>query len=88
VDEVLRVLGGFLIVLIAIELFLNIVLYLRKDVGHLKLVIATALVAVARKVIIMDYEHIDAGHLYPTAALIFALAFAYWLIKRPRWEKI
>jgi len=44
--------GSFLSVLIAIEIFLNITLYLREDVIHVKLVVATALMAIARKVIV------------------------------------
>ncbi len=45
-----------MVTLIAIEIFLNIVLYLRDDVLHVKLVLATALMAIARKVIVLDYK--------------------------------
>lgn len=81
-DEILTIFGAFLIVLIAIEIFLNIILYLKKDMGHLKLVIATALMAVARKVIILDYDVVTYSHMMGMGVLILALGLAYWFIGR------
>lgn len=86
-DEVLTIFGAFLIVLIAIEIFLNIVLYLKKDMGHLKLVLATALMAVARKVIILDYDQVSYTHMVGMGALILSLGFTYWFIGRPHTSK-
>ena len=48
-SDIFKTFAAFLAVLIAIEIFQNIVLYLRTDVFPLKLVIATALMAMARK---------------------------------------
>lgn len=42
--------GAFIAVLIAIEILVNITAYLRNDVIQVKIVIATALMAIARKV--------------------------------------
>lgn len=81
-DEVLTIFGAFLVVLIAIEIFLNIILYLKKDMSHLKLVIATALMAIARKVIILDYDQIREWHMVGMGILILALGLAYWFISR------
>lgn len=81
-DQVLSIFGSFLVVLIAIEIFLNIILYLKKDMGHLKLVIATALMAIARKVIILDYDQVHDWHMIGMGALILSLGFAYWIISR------
>jgi len=78
-NEVLKVFGSFLVVLIAIEIFLNIILYLKDDMNHLKLVIATALMAIARKVIILDYTDINTWQLVGMGFLIAALGFAYWI---------
>lgn len=80
-EEVLTIFGAFLIVLIAIEIFLNIILYLKKDIGHLRLVIATALMAIARKVIILDYDHVQDWHMLGMGTLIISLGIAYWLIE-------
>lgn len=73
--------GGVLLVLIGVEIFLNVILYLRDDVDHLKLVLATALMAVARKVIIIDYTKLSALHLFGIGALTLALGLTYWLVR-------
>jgi uncharacterized membrane protein (DUF373 family) len=52
IGDILANFGAFLAVLIAIEIFMNISMYLTKDVIPVRLVIATALMAIARKVII------------------------------------
>jgi len=85
-EQILHSFGGFLVVMIGIEIFLNIILYFRKDRSHIKLVLATALMAIARKVIILDYKETPSGEMIGIAALIFALGLAYWLCKGP--EKI
>lgn len=82
IDDLLATFGAFLAVLIAIEIFLNITLYLRDDVIHVKLVIATALMAIARKVIVFDYNTLDPCYVWATAALLLALGITYWLISR------
>ena len=80
IEELLGIFGTFLVVLIAIEIFLNIILYLKKDMSHLRLVMATALMAIARKVIILDYDKISDWHLFGIGALILALGIAYWFV--------
>ncbi|MCF7971969.1 MAG: phosphate-starvation-inducible PsiE family protein, partial [Methylococcaceae bacterium] len=56
VSDILAMFSAFLVVLIAIEIFLNITLYIRKDVFPIKLVVATALMAVSRKIIVFDFN--------------------------------
>ena len=51
ISDILATFGAFLAVLIAIEIFTNITLYIRNDVLPVKLVVATALMAISRKVI-------------------------------------
>lgn len=82
INDILAVFGAFMAVLIAIEIFINITLYLRDDVIHVKLVMATALMAIARKVIIFDFDKISAGYVYATGAVILALSVGYWLISK------
>jgi uncharacterized membrane protein (DUF373 family) len=74
--------GALLVVLIAIEIFINITLYLREDVIHVKLVIATALMAIARKAIVLDYGEIGYEYVYATAAVVLSLGITYRLIER------
>ena len=82
IDDLLATFGAFLAVLIAIEIFINISMYLTTDVIPVRLVIATALMAIARKVIIFDYDQITPPYIYGTAAVVFALGITYWLITK------
>lgn len=84
IDDLLKTFGAFLVVLIAIEIFINIILYFKKTANHLRLVVATALMAIARKVIVLDYDQTSATSLLAIGAIIAALAFAYWLIRPQR----
>lgn len=84
IHDILFVFGAFLAVLIAIEIFLNITLYLREDVIHVRLVVATALMAIARKVIVFDFKEVSYQYIYATAAVVLALGLTYWLIVRKR----
>ncbi len=89
ISDILETFGAFLAVLIAIEIFLNITLYVRKDVIAIKLVIATGLMAVARKAIVFDFSKHAPEHIFATAAVILALGITYWLIsKKPKKERV
>ena len=80
ITDILRTFAAFLAVLIAIEIYQNIVLYLRTDVIPIKLVIATALMAIARKVIIIDFDTITPIYIFATAAVVLSLGITYFLI--------
>lgn len=79
-SDIFQVFAAFLAVLIAIEIFANITLYLRDDVIHVKLVVATALMAIARKVIVLDLSILEPAYLYAIAAIVIALGVTYWLL--------
>ena len=80
VSDLFRVFGAFMVVLIAIEIFINIRLYLGTDVLPMQLVIATALMAIARKVIVLDLEKTSAEYILSIAAVVLALGVTYWLL--------
>lgn len=80
ISDMLATFGAFMAVLIAIEIFINITIYLRDDIIHVKIVMATALMAIARKVIILDLEKITPDYMWATAALVFAMSVGYWLV--------
>jgi len=82
IGDILATFGAFLAVLIAIEIFINITLYLKTDVIPVKLVVATALMAISRKVIIFDFEKISPLFVLATGAVVLALGITYWLISR------
>ncbi len=88
ISDILATFGAFMAVLIAIEIFVNIVSYLREDVIHVRIVLATALMAIARKVIILDYSTTSPQYVYATAALVAAMALAYWLVVRHRCAEV
>ena len=82
ISDILATFGAFMAVLIAIEIFVNINIYLREDVIHVKIVIATALMAIARKVIILDYSKISAEYVWATAGVVLAMSVAYWMVHK------
>ena len=79
VADLLATFAAFLAVLIAIEIFINIRMYLITNIIPVRLVIATALMAIARKVIIFDSEQITPPFIYGTAAVVLSLGITYWL---------
>lgn len=81
-SDILKVFAAFLVVLIAIEVYQNIILYLRTDVLPVKLVVGTALMAISRKVIIMDFEDITPMYVLSTGAVVLALGITYFLLGR------
>lgn len=82
IQDLLATFGAFMAVLIAIEIFVNIVLYLRDDVIHVKIVVATALMAVTRKVIILDFEQVSDTQILGLGAVVIATSVAYWIVHR------
>jgi len=82
ISDILATFGAFLAVLIAKEIFINITLYLKTDVIPVRLVVATALMAISRKVIIFDFEKITPPFVVGTAAVVLALGVTYWLITK------
>jgi len=82
INDIFATFGAFLAVLIAIEIFINIRLYLTANAIPVRLVIATALMAIARKVIILDFDEVTPPFIYGTAAIIFSLGITYWLITK------
>ena len=82
ISDILATFGAFMAVLIAIEIFINITVYLREDVIHVKIVMATALMAIARKVIILDFSEISSDYVYAISAVVLAMSIGYWLVHK------
>jgi uncharacterized membrane protein (DUF373 family) len=82
ISDIFATFGAFLSVLIAIEIFTNITLYIRNDVLPVKLVVATALMAICRKVIIFDFKELTPMYILATAAVVLALGITHWLISK------
>ena len=87
ITDILATFGAFMAALIAIEIFINITIYLREDVIHVKIVMATALMAIARKVIILDLSQIEPEYLWGIASVVLAISLRYWLVVNlPRFD--
>lgn len=81
-STLLKIFGLFLNILIALEITQNITSYLGSHIIQIEMVIITSLIAVARKIIILDFEKISELELLALAATIFALSICYWLVRR------
>lgn len=82
IKNMLEIFGFYLMVIIGLELFETIRVYVEDHTIHVEVVLLVAIVAVARKVIIIDYKEIDPLMNFSIAALILALCGGYFLIKR------
>jgi uncharacterized membrane protein (DUF373 family) len=84
VNDLLEIFGMFLLVLIGIELLETIKTYSSESKIHLEVVFMVAMIAIARKIIILDLKEISNFTLIGLAAVIFSLSVGYYLIKRER----
>jgi len=82
IEDIVGVFGAFIAVLIAIEIFVNITVYLTENVIHVQIVMATALMAIARKVIILDFKDLDPAYVWSTATVVLAMSIGYWLVAK------
>ncbi len=76
-----QIFGLFLNVLIALEILENITAYLKKNVIQVELVLVTSLIAVSRKIIILDLEKKDSNDLIALGVAAFALSMSYLVIR-------
>src|SRR5512143_2380680 len=79
IQELLDIFGLFLLVLLGIELVSTLKTYLTHNEVHVEVVFAVALIAIGRKVIILDVKEIPSLSLLGIAAMIIALSVGYFL---------
>jgi uncharacterized membrane protein (DUF373 family) len=82
IDELLDIFGLFLLVLLGIELASTLKTYLTEKEIHVEVVFTVALIAIGRKVIILDVKDISSLSLLGIAAIIISLSVGYFLVKR------
>jgi uncharacterized membrane protein (DUF373 family) len=85
--ELTNVLGGFLLILIGVELLDTIKAYFNENTIHFEIVILLAIVAIARKVILLDLASAPNPEfvgleLVGIGVVVVGLAGAYFLIKK------
>ena len=82
INELLDIFGLFLLVLLGIELVSTLKTYLTENEIHVEVVFAVALIAIGRKVIILDVKELSSLSLIGIASIIISLSVGYFLVKR------
>jgi len=85
--ELMELFGQFLLVLIGIELLYTMKIYIVQRMIHVEAVLIVALIAIARKIVVLEPKELPEGILLGIAALVLALTLGYYLVRRSRWEK-
>jgi len=80
--EMMKVLGLFLSVLIALELIETVEVYFRSHSIHVEIVVLVAIIALARKIIILDLTKYTPMVLFALGFLILVLGITYYLVKQ------
>lgn len=81
IDELFRIFGFFFIILIGFELIETVEMYFKDNIVHAEVVLLVAVIAVSRKVILLDLEKYDPLAIIGLGIIIIALGGCYWLIK-------
>jgi len=87
VQGLLEIFSFFLVILIGVELLETLKGYVKKDVIHVRLVLEVALIAMARKVIVLEPNSTPALTLFGMAALILALGVAFYFERQAQGEQ-
>jgi uncharacterized membrane protein (DUF373 family) len=80
-NELLDIFGGFLLVLIGVELMNTVKIYLIDKSVHVEVILAVGLVAITRKVVLLDHKELDGRSLIGIAVIIISLSVSYYLVR-------
>lgn len=80
-ERLFKIFGLFLDSLIALEILENIAGYLKKHVLQVELVIITSLIAIARKIIILDLKATEGLEIIGLGIAILSLSISYLIIR-------
>lgn len=82
IDELFRIFGFFFIILIGFELVESVEMYFKDNVIHAEVVLLVAVIAVSRKVILLDLEKYEPLSVIGLGLIILSLGGCYWFIKQ------
>jgi uncharacterized membrane protein (DUF373 family) len=86
--ELLDIFGYFLLILIGIELLETFRIYLQEQAINVQVVFVVAMIAIARKVIILDVGEIQSLTLIGIGFIIASLSAGYYLVKKSQEETV
>ena len=81
VDELLELFGAFLLVMIGIELLHTVKTYITEKTVHVEVVLMVGIIAIARKVVLLEPKELGGLTLLGIGAIIFALTAGYYLVR-------
>lgn len=81
-NQLQMIFGFFLMVLIGLELLDSIKAYLSEEILEVEVVLSIALIAVARKIVTLDFSQTSDFTLIGIGIMIFSLSAGYYLIKK------
>lgn len=81
-DELINIFGFFLVVLIGIELLETMKVYLEEKSVNVEIMFLVAMIAVTRKVVILDLKEVGPMGVFSIAAIILALSAGYYALKK------
>jgi uncharacterized membrane protein (DUF373 family) len=87
IDQMLEIFGYFLLVLIGIELLETFKIYLEEHVINVQVVLLVAIIAIARKVIILDVKTLPSLTLVGIGVVVVALSAGYYLVKKSQLDE-
>ncbi|MCJ7445663.1 MAG: phosphate-starvation-inducible PsiE family protein [Methanotrichaceae archaeon] len=82
ISELLTIFGYFLLILIGVELLETFKIYLKEQSINVQVVFLVAMIAIARKVIILEPDQTPSVTLIGIGVIIIALASGYYLVKK------
>jgi uncharacterized membrane protein (DUF373 family) len=83
VEQLLEIFGLLMLVIIGIELLETIMkTYITQGQPHYEVVLAVSIIAIARKVIILDIKKLEPLTLIGIASIIIALTIGFYFMKR------
>ena len=82
IDKILDVFGRFLLVLIGLELIETMRAFAHGGAVRVEVVLTVAMIALARKVIVLEVAHVESLSMLGLAAILAALSFAYQVVIR------
>jgi len=81
-DNLLEIFGLFLLILIGVELMVTMKTYLQDNIVHVETILLLAIIAVARKAIVLDLGKVSGITIMSLGVIIIALATGYFIVKK------